>query len=291
MKFIKALFLICFCLTACTGRNGRPEDAEKIFGTWSSDGERPPATRFIPKEASLPEGAKPWGGTVSHHLLTDALINDWFTELADARDIKTFYVLSPSHWGLSLYDFSLTQGSWNTKDGLVHSEKEGCEKLARLFNVPFDDEVFVYEHGVSTLIPYIKKYFPEAKVVALAYYGEPPVNMNLAGKLYETIKKVFSVKDEDSFLLISSDFSHKSNVEQTAAKDAKSRHFLTSLKPSAWTLGICDNRPAMYLLSKLFTEKTQCTIQRGTDAYKLSDETDPEDITSYFFTYFWEKED
>ncbi|UTC64080.1 AmmeMemoRadiSam system protein B [Treponema sp. OMZ 788] len=290
MKFIRILFLICFCLTAC-GKSGGPEDSKKIFETWSSDGDRPPKTRFIPKEASLPAGAKPWGGTVSHHLLTDALINDWFTELADARKIKTFYILSPSHWGLSLYDFSLTQGSWNTEDGLVHSDKERSEKLAGLFNVPFDDEVFVYEHGVSTLIPYIKKYFPEAKVVAVAYHGEPPVNMNLAVKLYDTIKKVFSAKDEDSFLLISSDFSHKSDIEKTAEKDAKSRYFLTSLKPSAWTLAICDNRPAMYLLSKLFTEKTRCTIQRGTDAYKLSDETDSKDITSYFFTYFWEKED
>jgi len=35
-------------------------------------------------------------------LISDALINDWFTELAEARKIKTFYILSPSHWGLSL---------------------------------------------------------------------------------------------------------------------------------------------------------------------------------------------
>ena len=291
IKFIIIAFFICFCLTACTGKKSGAEDTEKIFRTWSSDGEKPPKTRFIPKEASLPEGAKPWGGTVSHHLLTDVLIDDWFTELAEARKIKTFYILSPSHWGLSLYDFSLTNGSWQTKDGLVHSEKDKTEHLSRLFDVHFDDKVFVYEHGVSTLIPYIKKYFPDAKVVAIAYYGEPPVNMNLATKLYETVTKVFSIKDKESFLLISSDFSHKSDMEKTAEKDAKSRYFLTSLKPSAWTLGICDNRPAMYLLSKLFTEKTQCTIQRNTNAYKLSDETDPEDITSYFFTYFWEKED
>ncbi|MGI5065017.1 AmmeMemoRadiSam system protein B [Treponema putidum] len=290
MKFINTIFFVCFCLIACTGKKGGTQDSEKVFRTWSSDGERPPVTRFIPKESSLPTGARPWGGTVSHHLLTDALINDWFTELAKARKIKTFYILSPSHWGLSLYDFSLTGGSWQTNDGLVNSEKDKAEKLSRLFDVPFDDSVFVYEHGVSTLIPYIKNYFPDAKVVAVAYFGEPPVNMNLAVKLYEAVKEVFSVKDKDSFLLVSTDFSHKSDMEKTDKKDAKSRYFLTSLKPSAWTLGICDNRPAMYVLSKLFTEKTQCTIQRATNAYKLSDETDPEDITSYFFTYFWEKD-
>lgn len=110
IKFIITVFFICFCLTACTGKKNETEETEKIFRTWSSDGERPPKTRFIPKENSLPNGAKPWGGTVSHHLLTDALIDDWFTDLAEARTIKNFLYFKPFSLGSFSVRFFFNKG-------------------------------------------------------------------------------------------------------------------------------------------------------------------------------------
>ncbi len=284
------LFLFSSCTAGNTDKKSKPEKLP-VFSTWSSRNEALPNTRPIPLETALPENAKPWGGTVSHHLLTDALINEWFSVLAAARsDIALFYILSPSHWGLSLYDWALTNGCWDTALGHVASSAEHSAQLSQLLGVPYDNGVFVYEHGVSTLIPYIKQYFPKAQVAVIAYNGEPPVNMQKAEKLVKTITEVFSKNpDEKAFLLISSDFSHQVNYVVTAQRERKTRRFFETRNPDTWVYAVCDNRPAMYVLSRLFTEKTMCTIQRSTNAYELTPKTDPNDITGYFFTYFWEK--
>ncbi len=286
-----------------------PARKREVFYCWDLFEASLIPTKLIRKEASLPKNALPWGGTVSHHLLTHVLIDAWFAELAEHRPngIDLFFILSPSHWHLSLEPYSLTDGSWKCKNGFVNSAIAETEKLKNILAVNYEPFVFKYEHGVDSLMPYIKKYFPNAEVVAIAYNGDPPVNMNLVKKLEQALRQVFSIEDarnnlkpksgnnknverKNAFLLISTDFSHHSDIEKTNKKDAKSRAFLTSLNPDLWTLGICDNRPAMFILSSLVTPKTKSTIQWATNALALSNETDPEDITSYFFTFFWEEE-
>ncbi len=269
---------------------------ENTFFCWDTFDASLEKTKPIKKEASLPENAIPWGGTVSHHLLADKLIDEWFKELAEHRPngIDLFFVLSPSHWNLSLETWSLTDGSWKCKNGFVDSRKKECEKLKNDLAVEYEPIVFKYEHGVSAVIPYLKKYFPTAELVVIAYNGEPPVNMNKVKKFKSALEKSFSIKNakdkKNAFLLISTDFSHHSNLERTKAKDAKSRAFISNINAKPWVLGICDNRPAMYILSKLATEKTQSTILYHTNALELSEKTNPDDITSYFFAYFWEDE-
>lgn len=293
------LFLSFFFFLSCTEENVMEETEEIFFQTWESLNQKPVKTRYIPAEKNLPKGAFPWGGTVSHHLLAAELIDQWFKELAEKRNVDLFYILSPSHWNLSTEKWSLTDGAWKTKDGYVFSDKEETVNLKKIFAVPFEPRVFKYEHGVSVLMPYIKKYFPDAKAAVIAYWGNTPANMEKASFLASALEKIFPLDErsycpakkknsKSKFLLISADFSHKLNAEHTHGKDLKTRRFFESLNPELWYLVTCDNNPAMYALSKLITPKTVCTIQRHSDAYALHPDTNPEDITSYFFTYFWE---
>ncbi|AGT44227.1 AmmeMemoRadiSam system protein B [Treponema pedis] len=289
-QYLTFILIILFCFSCNKNTNKNSEENIPVFFTWEAEGIVPNKTNFVKPEKELPEGVFPWAGTVSHHLLADSLIDEWFSRLASARDIKIFYILSPSHWKLSVYDWALTDGKWKTKNGFVESSKEHTESLSKALDVPYDHRVFKYEHGVSVLIPYIKKYFPEAKVAALALWGEPPVNTVKTKKLAKVIAEHFNIQDKDSFLLISSDFSHKSNLKKTEEKDAKTRAFFENITSLHWTSCICDNRPSIYVLSTFITEKTQCTVQRKATSYDLDDTGNTEDITSYFFTFFWEKE-
>ncbi len=272
----------------------KEKELENTFYCWDLFIENLEKTNYIKKEDSLPKKAIPWGGTVSHHLLTDKQIDEWFKELAEHRPsgIDLFFVLSPSHWNLSLETWSLTDGSWKCKGGYVDSNITEVEKLKKLLNVEYEPFVFNYEHGVSTLMPFIKKYFPKAEVLVVAYNGEPPVNMKTVRKFERAIQKVFSIEqaenEKNAFLLISTDFSHHSNLARTKEKDAKSRAFLENINYAPWILGICDNRPAMFLLSELATKETKTTIQYHTNAFELTNKTAPDDITSYFFSFFWE---
>ncbi|MBR3814913.1 MAG: AmmeMemoRadiSam system protein B [Spirochaetaceae bacterium] len=256
-------------------------------------------TTKIEQEASLSPNATPFAGIVSHHLLAHTQIDAWFAELARQRkDISTFLVLSPSHWNLSTGFFSVTFGSWvvsgnagAASDGaqqLVGTDFEIENKLKEALDARIDDAAFASEHGVSTLAPYIKKYFPQAKIAALIYSGEPPLNQPMAEDLCNAVSGCLDLAEpqKDSvFLLVSSDFSHHQNPATTKQRDERSRRFLENPQNESWILAVCDNRPAMYLLDKLLPEDAQTTILCNTNSYELCHEA-PDDITSYFFCFF-----
>ncbi|MDD6487935.1 MAG: AmmeMemoRadiSam system protein B [Spirochaetales bacterium] len=255
-------------------------------------------TTKIEQEASLSTNTTPFAGIVSHHLLAHTQIDAWFAELARQRkDISTFLVLSPSHWNLSTGFFSVTFGSWvvsgnaSTAGGaqqLVDTDFEIENKLKEALDARIDDAAFASEHGVSTLAPYIKKYFPQAKIAALIYSGEPPLNQPMAEDLCNAVSGCLDLAEpqKDSvFLLVSSDFSHHQNPATTKQRDERSRRFLENPQNESWILAVCDNRPAMYLLDKLLSEDTQTTILCNTNSYELCHEA-PDDITSYFFCFF-----
>lgn len=255
-------------------------------------------TTKIEQEASLSPNATPFAGIVSHHLLAHTQIDAWFAELARQRkDISTFLVLSPSHWNLSTGFFSVTFGSWvvsgnaSAAEGaqqLVGTDFEIENKLKEALDARIDDAAFASEHGVSTLAPYIKKYFPQAKIAALIYSGEPPLNQPMAEDLCNAVSGCLDLAEpqKDSvFLLVSSDFSHHQNPATTKQRDERSRRFLENPQNESWILAVCDNRPAMYLLGKLLPKDVQTTILCNTNSYELCHEA-PDDITSYFFCFF-----
>ncbi|MBO7136470.1 MAG: AmmeMemoRadiSam system protein B [Spirochaetaceae bacterium] len=256
-------------------------------------------TTKIEQEASLAPNTTPFAGIVSHHLLAHSQIDAWFAELARHRkDISTFLVLSPSHWNLSTGFYSVTFGSWLVSgnvgaaaDGaqqLVDTDFEIENKLKEALDARIDDAAFASEHGVSALAPYIKKYFPQAKISAVIYSGEPPLNQPLAEDLCNAVSNSLNLAEPQKdgvFLLVSSDFSHHQNPETTKQRDERSRLFLENPQKESWLLAVCDNRPAMYLLDKLLPEDAQTTILCNTNSYELCHEG-ADDITSYFFCFF-----
>lgn len=280
-NFITFVILVVACiLTGCKKTS--------VVQTWKSSGEKNPETNFVQQESSLPTEAFPWSGTVSHHLLADEMIDKWFAELSARRTVKTFFIISPSHYGLSTQTWSLDDCSWNVGDGkFVHTDKKKEKLLASYLEVPYDPQVFTIEHGISTLIPYIAKYFPNAKVCAVAVEGEPPMNQLNAQKLASSLKQFFTEEGmKDNFLLVSTDFSHHGNLEQTNFKDNRSREFFKAPSSSSWIFCGCDNRPGMYALSQFTSSKTKCTVLYHSNSYELSG-FGADDITSYFFSFFY----
>lgn len=261
--------------------------SKRLYSTWESLGKVSDITRPVEAGTIPPLSAQPWAGTVSHHLLAYAQIDHWFQVLSKRREVKRFYILSPSHWGLSTQPYSVTDGSWRIHNGFVESDAREARSIARKLGVPLEPRVFEPEHGVSTLIPFIAKYFPHAKVVAIAYQGEPPLNQPMAERLYSALSPAFGKKGKESnFLLVSTDFSHHGDAEDTRLKDSRSEEFFRNPSFNTWITAGCDNRPGIYVLSRLLTPETRACVLYHCDSFKLTGAGE-EDITSYFFSYFW----
>jgi MEMO1 family protein len=277
---ILSFFLAALLLAGC----GSPA---RLYSTWSSLGSYLGKTKPIALESLLPPDASPWAGTVSHHLLAADQIDTWFGELAARREVRRFYVLSPSHWGLSTQEYSITDGSWRVRGGLVDSDAPRARALARSLGVSLERGVFDPEHGVSTLAPFIKKYFPKARIVAVAYRGEPPLDQPMAAKLVDALSGAFTEEGrKENFLLVSTDFSHHGDAAATKLRDDRSRKFFDSPSSTTWILAGCDNRPGIYVLAGLFEPGIRDAVLFHCNSLELSG-MEPENITSYFFSYFW----
>jgi AmmeMemoRadiSam system protein B len=171
----------------------------------------------------------------------------------------------------------------------VESDREKVAALAKALGVRLEPDVFNGEHGVSTLIPYIARYFPRAKVVAMAYRGEPPVRQPMGRKLAQALAPAFGPEGRaKNFLLISTDFAHHGNPASTAAKDELTRRFFEEPNARTWNFAGCDNRYGMYALAHLLDQQTRCSVLFHSNSFQLSGH-DPGNITSYFFTLFWDQ--
>ncbi len=256
--------------------------------TWAStNDERAPVLNPRPIMNEVPKDFIPFAGTVSHHLLAGEVIDEWFHALSQKRNVKTFFIISPSHYGLSTYSWSLANCSWDCGNVKVATNAKVEKAIAQALGVEYEERVFSIEHGVSTLIPYIAKYFPKATVCAIAVKGEPPLNQVDAEKLYCALKPYFTKREQEkNFLLISTDFSHHGNIEQTTITDNRSALFFENPSSSSWIYCGCDNRPCMYVLASFLSEKAKAHIFCHTNSYELSGFSVDTDITSYFFSFF-----
>ena len=284
----QGIFLVLLVIS-CHRNAEEIAEPEKVtlYHTWNSLKEREYGMPVSPEPLEIPpDGFFPWAGIASHHILTHDYLDAWFFRLAEMRKPKRFYILSPSHYGVSLEPFSLTIGSWESGFGLVKSDGIKVRKLAELLNVTLDPGAFHVEHGVSTFIPYIKKYFPEALVAAIAYEAEPPVNVPLSRRLAEAVENEFDAEGKkENFLLISVDFSNHGSLEQTYKRDNYSEQYLRNNGDTSWNMAGCDNRPGMYVLDRLGKKSRETFILYHTNSWEISNQG-KDDITSYFFAYF-----
>lgn len=287
MYFKIVLLVICFALAACNRNSGSDSDA---LNTWKSLGEAEPKNMYeIPIVDTMPEDSFPWAGTVSHHLLAAKQIDDWFFNIAQRRKVKNFFVICPSHYGLSTQEWSVSDDVWNCGDNnYIYPNLKITDRICKNLKVDYDRQVFKGEHGVSVLVPYIQRYFPKAKVVTIALYGEPPLNQISAQKLTDVLAPWFDEKGKkENFLLISTDFAHHGNLEGTIFKDTRTMTFFDNPDDSTWIYCGCDNRPGIYALAHFLTGKTKSSILYHTNSFELS-KMDENDITSYFFSYFYD---
>ena len=291
--FVIVLFLTVpmICISGCKKSSGNSKKIQEgqLIKTWDYlEEEIPDSSPLLEIESLPPEKAFVWGGTVSHHLLADKQINSWFYELSKRRKVENFFIICPSHYGLSSQDWSLDNCRWQTKNGIIYTNDKIEKAIAQALGVSYDSQVFPQEHGVNVLIPYIARYFQKAKVCVIALEGEPPLNQKKAQELADVLIPYFSDKKKaENFLLISTDFAHHGNYEGTVFKDNRSREFFNNPTDSTWVFCGCDNRPGIYVLSRLLSKDSKTSVLYHTNSFELSG-FDEDDITSYFFSLFYD---
>lgn len=156
--------------------------------------------------------AKITGLIIPHHLLAIDLIAAAFKYISNGN-YQNIVLLSPDHYSAGQTEISVTERNFSTVFGEVKTDKEISQNLEVL---PFisESDFFYREHGLQAILPFIRYYFPEAKVTALSF--KPTVSRAQLDKTITILKKDLG---SDSLIIQSTDFSHYLSPEQAAQLD------------------------------------------------------------------------
>ena len=202
------------------------------------------------------------------------------------RETKRVVIVGPDHFRKSVYPVSVSMLDWKTDSGIKSADSEIVSLMVQSGLIFIDNSVFFKEHSISSIVPFVARYFPEAKIVPVIL--GPNCSYSRAEKLGNLLADIL---DDESVLIISSDFSHYKMPEETDMADIKSIKIIESLHSSYDTLKFneidCDNRKGLCVLFTYFLDKKYkmdfLGKQDSARIAKMNIET-----TSYLFYLFGE---
>ncbi len=122
----------------------------------SIEKERPKIRRSLPVS----------GITVPHHLLAADLIARGFW-LAAHQSYDRIIVVSPDHFNKGRRPLATTRQDIDTVFGTLTSDREAVAKLLAAPALFDESDLFKQEHGIAALLPYVKHFWPDAKIVPI----------------------------------------------------------------------------------------------------------------------------
>jgi len=188
------------------------------------------------------------GITVPHHLLAADLTARAFKDAAGTSHAQII-LISPDHYNLGKTVISTTVKNWSTVFGELESDKAAAAKLEELPMIS-EENFFYREHGVGAVLPFIKYFFPESKIVVLTI--KTSITKEETDKLLDYIKEIIKT---DTLVVQSTDFSHYLSADKADLADRQTLDQIYSENAEGiWGLDQPDNldcKACQYLQMKL----------------------------------------
>ncbi|MCU0680435.1 MAG: AmmeMemoRadiSam system protein B [Planctomycetes bacterium] len=177
------------------------------------------AKTLVNDNYSLSQDNFTYGGVLPHHLMVKSRMAAYFENIKN-NNYETVILISPDHFSVSRQNITISKANWDTPYGLLEVDEELANKL----ELTTQENVFVSEHGISGLVPFIKKSLPQTKILAITLKVDtPPAALDL---LAQRIKE--NVNPEKTLVLASVDFSHYQPVAVADFHDLKSQEVIKS---------------------------------------------------------------
>jgi len=170
-------------------------------------------------------------GVVPHHLLAKEIMVDFFQSVAgQAQHPETIILLSPDHFNCSALktDNSFISVDWEedlVELGGMPVDIELLKKLKINNNIASDRSAVFAEFGITNLLPFIKKYLPETKIIPVLL----PENASRE-QLNQLTSTIDMFAPANILLVASVDFSHYLPAEAAKFHDIKSIRVLLNFE-------------------------------------------------------------
>jgi len=163
------------------------------------------------------------GVVVPHHIVAAEDIALGIRALS-SQDVKDIILLSPDHFNRCPALLCTTNRGFETYFGEVGPSDEAQKALGDSDLVVKDEELFAGEHGIYSVLPFIKHYLPQTKVTPLAMV----IDYRWQDRKDELSALLDRIMATGTVLVVSSDFSHYLTLAEADRMDAATIHILQS---------------------------------------------------------------
>ena len=234
---------------------------------------------------------QPLAGIVPHHLLVKNWLAAYFDNLK-SFSYDTVVIISPNHFQAGQAEFISSDTSWQTPYGEVKADRElNKSLLSELSFVKNDFKALDGEHGVSGLLPFIKKTWPKAKVMPVI------IDVNSKPENIKALADFLSAQNADNswfwskkktLVLASIDFSHYQTLSVANFHDDVSQAVINNLAFSKAKSLEIDSPPALEAVLRYAasTDEVSPVLAAHTNSSQLLDNPDLLG-TSHLFYYFY----
>jgi AmmeMemoRadiSam system protein B len=218
-----------------------------------------------------------------HHFVAAEFMAE-IIKSASGRDIRTVAIIGPNHFNVSNDTLATAKVNWQTPYGVVAVDELLANRFLADFQLTENPDVFENEHSIGAIAPFVRNYFPQAKImpIVLSSYATQKDSEAVSQWLFENI-------GEDGLVIFSIDFSHYLTKELADQKDDKTRQLILDREIGEIIRLGNDNVdcPPALAASLLYAQKKGLSteIVRNGNSFDFSQEK-PSRTTSYFTVRF-----
>lgn len=162
------------------------------------------------------------GISVPHHLVAANLIARGFHAAAGNR-YDRIIVLSPDHFNRSRRPMATTRRDLDTALGPLQNDRAATSALLEAETLFDDSSLFSKEHGIAALAPFVRHFFPDAKIVPIAVsYNASREDCDRALALLEKLT------GPGTLVVQSTDYSHYLTADAARRRDQETLNIIAA---------------------------------------------------------------
>lgn len=220
---------------------------------------------------------------VPHHLLAANLIARGFWTARNSYE--RIIIVSPDHFSRSRRPFATTRRNFETPFGSLQNDRPVTDALLAKRSLFDESDLFEKEHGVGALLPFVKYFFPDAKVaVVVASYASTRADWDRA------VEQLKEVANDQTLIVQSTDYSHYLPLERAIRRDQETLNVIASGDLNALNGLIqpdhLDSKAAQYIQMRLQAEvyKAAATVIANRDSTDYGSPSN--NVTTYLVTSY-----
>ncbi|MDD5051082.1 MAG: AmmeMemoRadiSam system protein B [Candidatus Pacebacteria bacterium] len=240
----------------------------------------------VVKKYDMPEKKDLLGVFVNHHLLAPAIIADTMNAVASDAPIDILLV-SPNHFSAGNGQIISSIDNWDTPYGNLNPDCDTIRLLEKSGTVSIEEAPFEREHGVSGIVPFIKKSFPNARIIPIIV--KDTASDKVIDEAVENIRKALP---EGTMLVGSFDFSHYLPDTVAQFHDEKMLAVINNFDFDGLKMTDADSLPGLRLYLKYMEAEGGHAfgILHHTNSAEVTKNPDLEETTSYIDGFFERRE-